>query len=209
MYSIALLVLLTLATILTVRGLRMRSWLAMVTGLALATSTLLVFDLFSGWGAVLAFDEVGLADRFWTVAGATALVSLVAALTAALLVALITLPSRDVARRERKLGTVVAALAGAAWGLSSWFLVLRGVMHASPGARERRFGRDGGVDLFTLSLVDAVFSLLLLVVLASAIVAVSSAHHRRAASSSRAARRDTSSATPVHVPSPAQGAGRS
>ncbi len=201
MSSIALLVLLTLATVtlatvLTACGLRRRSWLALGAGLGVASSILLAFGLFSTWGAMMWLDEVELVDRSRTVAGATALVSLAAALASALLLALITLPSRHVARRTRRIAMVVVALGGAAWGLSSWFLVLRWMSSGSTGTRELAFGRDAGSYLLTLPLVDALLSLLFLVVLVSAIVALSSTHGRR-------------HAPPIRWPSPAEGAGRS
>ncbi|MDF2694693.1 MAG: hypothetical protein K0S65_3076, partial [Labilithrix sp.] len=172
MYSIALLVLLALATALVVRGLRRRSWTAMGVGLAVATATLVVFGLFSFWGEMLWFEEVGFLDRFWTVVGATVGIAVAAALLSAALVGLITLPARHTARRPRRIGMAVAAAAGAAWGAASWSLVLRWLMGGSTGQREPIFGRDTGFYLFTLPFYDALFSLALLVVLISMIVAV-------------------------------------
>lgn len=181
MYSIALLVLLALATFLTVRGVRRGSGVAIAIGLAVATLTLIVFGLFSFWGEMLWFEEVGFLERFWTVVGATLAVAAVAALAAASLVALITLPSMHTAGRARRIGIAVAALAGAAWGAASWTLVLRWVMGVSTRTREPIFGRDVGFYLFTLPFVDALFSLLLLVVVISGIVAAWSTHGGRPA----------------------------
>ena len=176
MYSITLLVLLAVATVFIAHGIRRRSRPALAIGIGVATLTLLVFGLFSVWGEMLWFEEVGFVHRFWTVVAATLVVASVAALAAALLVALITLPSKHAARRARRLGIIVAALAGAAWGAASWSLVLRWLMGVSTGTREPIFGRDVSFYLFTLPLLDALFSLLLLVVIISGIVAAWSAH---------------------------------
>ncbi len=181
MYSLALLILLAVATMLTVHGIRTRSRRAIGIGLGSATSTLIVFGLFSFWGEVLWFDEVGFLRRFWTVVGARIGIALIAALFAAGLVALITLPARHAARRARRLGMVGAALVGAAWGGASWSLVLRSAMSVSTGMREPIFGLDAGFYLFTLPLIDALFALLLLVAIISAIVAAWSTHAGRPA----------------------------
>lgn len=179
MYSIALLGLLALATAALVRGIRRKSWAAMVVGLGIATATLVVFGFFSFWGEMLWFEELGFLERFWTVVGATAGIAAAAALLAAALVGLITLPTRRYARRPRQIGMAVAAGAGAAWGAASWSLVLRWAMGESTGQREPILGRDTGFYLFTLPFYDALFSLLLLIVLISAIVAAWSTHGAR------------------------------
>jgi uncharacterized protein len=179
MYSIALVVLLALATAMLAHGVRRKSWLAMGSGLTLATSTVVIFGLFSFWGEMLWFDEVGFLDRFWTVVGATVGIAVAGALFSAALVGLITLPARHIARGPRRVAMAVAAAVGGAWGIASWSLVLRWLLGGSTGQHEPIFGRDTGFYLFTLPFLDALFSLLLLDLVISAIVALWSTHSTR------------------------------
>jgi uncharacterized membrane protein (UPF0182 family) len=181
MYSIALLVLFALAMAMLVRGLRQKSWRAMGIGLTIAVATLVVFGLFSFWGEMLWFAEVGFLERFWTTVGATVAVAVGGALLSAALVALITLPARHTAPRARKIGMTSAAVAGAAWGAASWSLVLRWLLGPKTGHYEPILGHDTGFYLFSLPFYDALFSLLLLTTIISAIVAAWSARNIRPA----------------------------
>jgi len=154
----------------------------MAVALGAATTTLTVFGLFSGWGGMFWLDEVDLAERRWSVLGATALVSLVAGVFEASFVALVTSRWRHVAPRARRTGIVVAAVAGALWGLAGWSLVHRWLMRISPGTGEPMFGREGRVPSFMLlPLVDSLFSLLLLAALISTTVGAWSTGGRRPA----------------------------
>ncbi len=161
MYGLALLVLLALVVVFIIaRGLRRGSWLAMAVGLGVATVTLIVFGLFGAQGAILWLDEVGFGDRLWAVVSTTVLVAVTAALAAALLVDLVTLPATHASLRARRMGVLVAACAGAAWGVSSWSLVGGWVDGAS---KVELRSAEASRLLFTLALVDALLSLLLLV----------------------------------------------
>ncbi|MBX3258750.1 MAG: UPF0182 family protein [Labilithrix sp.] len=170
MDTVALLVLLALAMAVLVRGIRRKSWLAILVGLGAAAATLVVFGSFSTWGEMLWLDVGAALPRAWLVVAGTAGVALAAALLSAALVALVTFPARRGARRARRIGVALAALAGAAWGAASWSLVLRWTAGGSSGRRGPGLGRDPSVYLFSLPLVDAAFSLLLLLVVISAIV---------------------------------------
>lgn len=182
MVGVLLLLLLAITTAsVLARGLRRRSWRALRVGLGGATTSLVVFGLFSAWGAMLWFDDLGPLERFWAALGATVALSLVAASAAALLLAIVTLPSSRAADRAARLGVTVAALTGAAWGLASWPLVLRWW----PSLPERTFGSDAVRHLPALAFADALFSLLLLVAILCAAAAAPSAHRRRVADARR------------------------
>ena len=170
MDTAVLLVLLALAMASLVRGVRRKSWLAILIGLGLASSTLVVFGAFSTWGAMLWFDEQAAARRPGRVVAGTAGVALGAAALSAALVALITVPARRDAGRARRIGVASAALAGAAWGAASWSLVLRWSAGSSGGPGAPFRGGPPSVYLLELPLVDAAFSLALLLVAISAIV---------------------------------------
>ncbi|MBX3204464.1 MAG: UPF0182 family protein [Labilithrix sp.] len=185
MDSVALLVLLALAMGILVRGVRRRSWIATILGLAVATTALIVFGFFSSWGQMLRFEEEGFLDRFWTVIGATVGIAALAALFSAALVALLTLPARHDAHRERRVGIAIAALAGAAWGAASFGIVLRWATGAASGRHAPLFGRGASDYLFSLPFFDAVFSLLFFLLVISTIVAWRSTPRRAPASRAR------------------------
>ncbi len=179
MYGIALLLLVAAATLLVLRGVRKRSRLALGAGVAVGALTAAVFGLFSLWGEMLWFEEVGFVDRFWRALTATLALAVVAALASAALVATITFPARYAARRARRIGIALGAAVGAAWGAACWSVVLRWLLGPETGTRDPIFRRDVAFYLFSLPFYDALLVLLLLLGVLSAVVALQAS--RRAA----------------------------
>lgn len=179
MYTLVLAALLAVATILLVRGIRQRRRVDVVAGASVALATILVFKLFTFWGEMLWFEEVGFLGRFWIEVAATVGVTIGAAGLAAALVAAITFPARPIAAGARRIAIAFAALLGALWGATSWSLVLRWWMAVSTGVKEPILGNDAGFYLFALPFYDALLSLLLLVTLVSLIVAAWSSAWQR------------------------------
>jgi uncharacterized membrane protein (UPF0182 family) len=130
-----------------------------LAGAALIVTTLAAFALFGLWGELWWFEALGYARRFWIFVGSQGAVSLLAALGAAVLTALLTRAVGWAA--VRRAAVLVAAVGGLIWGLSYWQSALLYLNRVSTGVLDPVFGQDTGFYLFALPFYEQIYGLAL------------------------------------------------
>ena len=169
MYVALLALLLAAAAWLVLRGFRDGSRMRIGLGLTLGLATGMFFAVLSFYGEMLWFQALGYGERFWTAVLAEAGFFVAGGVAGGLLTLLLALPVRD--RRLRWTGAALGAAVGALWGYGAWDVVLRFVHRSAAGVAEPVLGLDAGYYLFTLPLLDALYTL----VLTAAVLAVGAA----------------------------------
>lgn len=169
MYVALLALLLGAAGWLAFAGFRDGSRLRISLGLALGLATGLFFAALSFYGEMLWFQALGYGERFWTAVLAEAGFFVAGGVVGGLLTWLLVLPVKD--PRVRWTGAALGAGVGALWGYGAWDVVLRFVHRSPAGVAEPVLGLDAGFYLFSLPLLDALYT----VALTAAVLALGAA----------------------------------
>lgn len=120
-----LVVLLFVAGLLAVTGLRRGKNLYVSAGILAGAAVLLLFSALSVWGEVLWFASLGYAERFWKVLGAEATCATAGALFGVLWVTTLTIPLDARKRRARGYAVAAGGVIGGFWGLGNWETILK------------------------------------------------------------------------------------
>jgi len=162
MYSVVIIILIGLAFLLAVSGIRKGRRGRIASGAILFVATILFFRFMDFWGEYLWFAAIGFPDRFWVEVLAKAGFFLGGAVAGLILTWILTWPipgERPLARWvPRALGAFVTALVATA----NWDVILR-FLHGVPSTwHDPILGRDASFYLFSLPFLDLVYEWLLL-----------------------------------------------
>ncbi|MBD3179605.1 MAG: hypothetical protein GF417_08320 [Candidatus Latescibacteria bacterium] len=170
MYTVLMLLLIALAVLSIVRGVRKHSAGSIYLGAALALLTFLFFKVMDLWGEALWFQSVGYISRFWKVLGTRILLSAFFGLISAFIMYLLVLSVPGEKKAGRWAAIMLGALIGLIWGATQWMEWLRFTHRISGDISDPVLGMSEGFYLFTLPFLDSLYSLILWLVIISLVL---------------------------------------
>ncbi|MEJ2104778.1 MAG: UPF0182 family protein [Ignavibacteriaceae bacterium] len=125
MYIAIILVLLGIAGIFIISGLRNNNSSRIITGVLIGLFTIGFFWFMDFWGDMLWFDALGFNDRFWTYLLAQSITGIVGAFLSLLIVTVLiySIPSKG--KYIKKIAQGLGFIIGGAWGFSNWEVILK------------------------------------------------------------------------------------
>jgi hypothetical protein len=129
--------------------------------------TIFFFWLLGFWGDLLWFDSLGFEKRFWTVVLAKMGTFLGAAFFGLFAIYFLTWSMPAEKKTTRGVSILAGAFIAAMWGLAQWDTILVHLNRVSTDISDPILHKNTGFYLFTLPLLDALYSLFLLLALAA------------------------------------------
>ncbi len=161
MYTALLLILITLAVWILVRGVRKKNTSLITSGVALGALTFLFFWLMGFWGEMLWFSSTGFVERFW-IFELNRYAFIFGGLIAGYFIVYLVSYSLKGERKGLRIGaSSIGALAGALWGGANWDNYLKFINRVDSGVADPIFNNDAGFYLFTLPFLDSIYIILI------------------------------------------------
>ena len=160
MYIVILIILAGIGVLLTRSGLAKGNRILMAAGILLVVATFLFFGFMDFWGEQLWFESVGYAQRFWTMAFVKTLCLAAGFLAGLIYVSLLTFSIPKDKLLIKKIAILVGSIAGAAWALSNWEVLLKFWYGVNTGLEDPILGKDVGFYLFTLPFLETLEGIL-------------------------------------------------
>ncbi len=172
MYTIIYLLLLALGAFFIINGLNKKSKSKVILGVLIAAFTIIFFWFMDFWGEMLWFDTLGYDDRFWIYVLAQSSVGLISALIASLLVNYLTYSIPNERTFVKIFPRVIAFIFGGIWGLSNWDTILKFWYSEPANITEPILNKDAGFYLFTLPLLESIYTILFLLLFLSIVTLI-------------------------------------
>jgi hypothetical protein len=160
MYSAILLALLAVAAILFFNGFKVRKKHRIFWGVVIALLSLGFFWFLGFWGEALWFEALGFERRFWLEITYSVTYATIGAVIAFGTTYLLTLSLSKSARYVRWIAVLIATFSGGIWGYSSWDVIMRFWDKVPTTLYDPIFGKSIEFYLFTLPLLDSLYTLL-------------------------------------------------
>ncbi|MFW5886976.1 MAG: UPF0182 family protein, partial [Bacteroidota bacterium] len=168
MYTILLIILLAVAAIIGIKGVRNQRKPLIVTGVILALLTILFFWFMGFWGDKLWFDHMGYNDRFWTEWLSKIGLFAGAFIIGGLLVLSLTYSIRGERKYIRWFAVGGAALLSGFWWYSRWDIFLRFIHRINTDLIDPILNMQTGFYLFSYPFLQTLYTHLLILLVISA-----------------------------------------
>jgi len=159
MYSVLLLVLLAIAAVIFLNGLKKRNKSNVFWGIFIGLLSLGFFWFMGFWGEALWFRSLGYENRFWLkiiYSGVCALAGILISFGGTYL---LTLPISKNFKYIKWVTILVATFSGGMWGYSNWDVILKFLNSVPTNMMDPIFGKSIGFYLFTLPFLDIIYVL--------------------------------------------------
>ncbi len=167
MYTALILVLIGLAAILFLPGIKEQKPGKIIGGLLIGIFTIFLFWFMDFWGEALWFETLGYGHRFWTVVLSNVGFAAAGGILGGLIVYLLTIYISNQRKYVRIIAILVGIFSGAAWGYSNWSVILKFWDQVPTGFPDPIFGKGIGFYMFTLPFLDSLYGILFMFVLIS------------------------------------------
>jgi uncharacterized membrane protein (UPF0182 family) len=160
MYSALILVLLALAVMLFLNGLKARNRVKMFLGVIIALLSLGFFWFMGFWGEALWFGALGYSHRFWLEIIYSIVFGILGAVIAFGGLYLLTIYLPSSAKYVKWASVLIGTFSGGVWGYSNWDTIMKYWDKIPTNLVDPIFGRTLGFYLFTLPMLDSLNTLL-------------------------------------------------
>ena len=160
MYTAIIFVLLAVAALIFLNGLKSKNRIKIFFGLLIAVLTLGFFSFMGFWGEALWFDALGFKDRFWLEITYSIVYAIVGAVVAFGSLYLLTIFLPKSSKYVKWIAVIIGTFLGGTWGYTNWDVVMKFWDKVPPTMFDPIFGMSIEFYLFTLPLLDALYVLL-------------------------------------------------
>jgi uncharacterized membrane protein (UPF0182 family) len=172
MYSAIIILLVSSALVIVVKGLRKQSFPQVIAGLLTAVITLIFFWFLDFWGEMLWFESSGYEQRFWKIVITKAGLTLAGALIGLIVVHFLTWTVGKNKIFFRISSKILGLLIGGSWGFSHWNIFLLYRERIMTNIPDPIFNKNTGFYLFTLPFYNALYTFFLMLSVISLITVV-------------------------------------
>lgn len=160
MYNALIFVLIVIAIILLVRGVRKNKKSLIVAGIIVGIFTIFFFWYMGFYGEMLWFQSLGYDGRFWITVFSQTGFAFIGAILSVVIVFLLTIGMVNYRKFLRTILMLIALFIGATWGYSNWEVILKFWFSVPAGIKEPIFNNDAGFYMFTYPFLQNLYSLL-------------------------------------------------
>ena len=159
MYSAILLALLAIAVLLFLNGLKNKNKVKMAWGIIIGLLSVGFFWFMGFLGEELWFGALGYDKRFWLEITYSIIFGIVGALIAFGAIYLLSISLPKSSRYVRWAAVLIGTFSGGMWGYSNWDVIMRFWDKVPTNLYDPIFGNSVGYYLFTLPMLDALYTL--------------------------------------------------
>ena len=163
MYTAILFVLLALAVIIFLKGLKNKNKLLITFGVIIGVVSLAFFWFLGFWGEALWFEALGYSSRFWLEILYSLAFGAIGASTAIGSIYLLNMILPKSFKYAKWISILIATFSGAVWGYTNWDILLKFWDKVSTPLIDPIFGKSIGFYLFTLPFLDSLYNLFFII----------------------------------------------